>query len=272
MTNFTTPVGRLVQGSLYTPNTKNAEGKPLQDKAGNPRNEFFFALAIPKDGATPWNQTEWGKAIWAAGVAGDVHAGNRPTFAWKVADGDSQMVDQKGKKNCDRDGFPGHWVLRFTGGYAPKLYTLVGVSSAVELIEKDAIPLGSYVQVNANVKFNGSSQQPGVYLNHSMVCLCGFGPRIAAGGPDVAAAGFGGAPLPAGASTTPVGGAMPPAPAPAVAAPAVVPPPAPAFRMVPPPAAPARVMLPAAQGATYEQCIAAGWTDALLIEHKMMAG
>jgi hypothetical protein len=30
-------------------------------------------------------------------------------------------------------------------------------------------------------------------------------------------------------------------------------------------------MLPAAQGATYEQCIAMGWTDALLIEHKMMA-
>jgi hypothetical protein len=26
-----------------------------------------------------------------------------------------------------------------------------------------------------------------------------------------------------------------------------------------------------AAGVTYEQCIAAGWTDALLIEHKMMA-
>ena len=46
MTNFTTPVGRIVAGNLYTPNTKNAEGKPLVDKAGNPRNEFFFAVAI----------------------------------------------------------------------------------------------------------------------------------------------------------------------------------------------------------------------------------
>ncbi|MEN9401533.1 MAG: hypothetical protein RL091_236 [Verrucomicrobiota bacterium] len=70
--------------------------------------------------------------------------------------------------------------------------------------------------------------------------------------------------LPAGVTPRPTGSVMPPAAA-------VVPPPAPAFRMPPPIPAPARVMLPAAQGATYEQCIAGGWTDALLIEHKMMA-
>ena len=38
----------------------------------------------------------------------------------------------------------------------------------------------------------------------------------------------------------------------------------------PPPAAPVRQMTPAAQGATYEQMIAAGWTDELLIQHGMM--
>jgi hypothetical protein len=30
-------------------------------------------------------------------------------------------------------------------------------------------------------------------------------------------------------------------------------------------------MLPAAQGASYEQMIGAGWTDDLLIQHGMMA-
>ena len=39
-----------------------------------------------------------------------------------------------------------------------------------------------------------------------------------------------------------------------------------------PPAAPVRVMLPPAQGATYEAMIAAGWNDALLIQHGMMQG
>jgi hypothetical protein len=70
--------------------------------------------------------------------------------------------------------------------------------------------------------------------------------------------------------------AAPPAPPPAPAAPPYdgymgAPPPAPAA-LPPPPPAPARVMLPAANGATYDQLVAAGWTDALLVQHGMMAG
>lgn len=64
-----------------------------------------------------------------------------------------------------------------------------------------------------------------------------------------------------------------------IAAPAVVAPPAPvAAAPIPPapnaappvPTAPVRVMTAAAQGATYEQLITAGWTDALLVQHGMM--
>lgn len=39
----------------------------------------------------------------------------------------------------------------------------------------------------------------------------------------------------------------------------------------PPPATPVRTMLPAANGATYEAMIAAGWTDAMLVQQGMMA-
>lgn len=47
----------------------------------------------------------------------------------------------------------------------------------------------------------------------------------------------------------------------------------PGLPMTPPavPAAPQRRMLPPANGATYEQMVANGWTDALLIQHGMMA-
>jgi len=54
----------------------------------------------------------------------------------------------------------------------------------------------------------------------------------------------------------------------AVTAPPVAPPAAPP--VAPPPAAPTREMTPAAQGASYDQMIAAGWTDKQLIENGMM--
>ena len=54
--NFTTPVGRLVAGSLYKGQDKDAEGRPLVVKngpqAGQPRLDFYFAIAIPNRVAT----------------------------------------------------------------------------------------------------------------------------------------------------------------------------------------------------------------------------
>jgi hypothetical protein len=164
------------------------------------------------------------------------------------------------------------------------------------LLEKDAVRPGYYVQVLAECAGNGSTQQPGVFLNHRIVALQGYGPIIQSG-PDASQAGFGKAPLPAGASPVPIGGmsgsAPPPAPA-APAAPSLPPTPVPAAPATPTPAitphpgfltaapppppapapaaplAPAHVMTPKAQGATYEAMIAAGWTDVLLVQHGMM--
>jgi hypothetical protein len=102
-------------------------------------------------------------------------------------------------------------------------------------------------------------------------------PRLPIGGagPDAAAA-FGGQ---AAVATPPVATApvVTPSPAPVQPAvtyqtPGVVP--APNFLappVAPVPAGPVHTMLPAANGATYEAMIAAGWSDALLVQHGMMA-
>lgn len=287
-TNFTTPVGRLVMGSLYKPQTTDAEGKPLTIKsgpnAGQPKVQYFFALAIPKTGEQHWAQTPWGASIWKVGhEAFPQGQADAPSFAWKIVDGDSTVPNRTGKKPCDREGYPGNWVLSFSSGFAPKIYNKDGTAP---IIEPDAVKLGYFIQVNADVDGNDSSQQPGVYLNHSMVALSAYGPEISVG-PDASTAGFGSAPLPAGAMATPPASFAPPvvsqvvAGAPASFAPPVAPapsmiPPNPAFLAVPPappaPPAPAHVMLPPAGGATYEQMIAAGWTDALLVANGMMAG
>lgn len=293
--NFTTPVGRLVQGNLYTPNDKDAEGRPLLVKngpnAGQPRVEYYVALALPKIAGQHWASSEWGAKIWAAGHAFMAQAGQMPAFAWKVRDGDSTVPNKKGKKPCDQEGFLGHWVVGFSSGYPPKRYTLVGQREPLLIEQKDAINLGDYVQINGNVDGNGAQNQPGVFINMNMVCLAGYGTRIVVG-PDVASAGFGGAPLPVGASLTPPAGFTPPAIPGTPAVPGMAPPSAP---MVPIPALPGTapsstvvvpnpaflapqvpavptgpVMLPAAQGIPYADYIGKGWTDALLRQHGMM--
>lgn len=301
------PPGRFVQGSLYKPNTTDAEGRPLVVKtgpnAGQTRVDYFIAVAIPKAGEQHWAHTPWGKQIWDLGH-GEWPNGQaqRPDFAWKIIDGDSTIPNKNGVKPCDMVGHAGHWVVKFGGGYAPKI---VNRDGSAAIIEPDAVRPGYYVQVFGNVSSNESTQTAGLYMNHRIIALSAYGEEITYG-PDAAAVGFGQGALPAGASAVPLGGMTPPvttappvpggAPSPATASPPVpgavatppppVPtpapnngfvqnaagaPPPPAATAPPPPAAPARVMLPAAGGVSYEAHIAAGWTDATLIAHGRMA-
>jgi hypothetical protein len=283
-----TPVGRLVQGSLYDGNTTDAEGKPLTVRtgvnAGQTRTEYYFALAIPKGSEKHWSETAWGQKIWNVGHKGFPQGqASSPTFAWKIIDGDSTAPNRVGRKPCDREGYPGHWVLNFASGFAPGIYNEDGTK---QISESHFVNLGDYIQVYGSVADNGSMQQPGVYLNHQMVAFRAYGERIILGA-DPKAVGFGSAPIPTGGSSTPPAGrfnptttyasapvpmAAPPvnvAPA-ATGAPAAATPPPPYPSILTPAQAPARVMLPAANGATYEQMIQAGWTDQLLIQHGMM--
>ena len=320
MTNpvvITSPAGRMVWGSLYKPQTTDYDGKPLVTKtgpnAGQPRVDYPFGVAFPKGaevaeaaakGYAPgmaWVLTEWGAKIYAKGYQDFPNQAGWPTFAWKVTDGDSNVPNRKGNKPVDSEGFPGHWVLRFGSGFPPNLYTIVGQAPGArptELLEKDVIVPGYWVQVSFEVDGNGNDKNPGVYINHKMVCLLGYAPVIASGSaPDPEAAGFGkGVTLPPGVSAAPPVAQQPPPVQPTAQAAQQPPPPAPAPQQPPPPApAPApvpvvpqpailhhapppppqqvaaKVMLPAAKGITYEAYIAQGWTDALLIQHGMMA-
>ena len=180
-----TPVGRLVQGSPYEPQTTDAEGRPLVIKngpnAGQPRKDFFMAIAIPK--TDPGYLDIWTKIHATAQrdfpTLFDT-AGNcvNPKFAFKVIDGDSNIPNQKGILPSSREGFPGHWVLYFSSGFAPKCYSKGG---AEQLMDPNSIKRGYYIRIYGSVVGNGSQQQPGVYLNHSMLELVGYGEESATG-------------------------------------------------------------------------------------------
>ena len=106
---LTTPLGRLVAGSLYKANDKDWQGNPLTTKtganAGKSRSEFFFALAIPKGAEQHWSQTLWGQEIFNCACAGFPNGEpQRPDFAWKITDGDSQVPNKAGNAPASKVG------------------------------------------------------------------------------------------------------------------------------------------------------------------------
>lgn len=299
--DFLTPPGRMVWGDLYKAVTKDFEGRDLVFKtgpdAGKPRSKFDFGIAIPKVAGQHWAATEWGAKIWQAGHAGVSNAGQVADFSWKVTDGDDATLSPikpgkpQGKAPNQREGYPGHWVLSLSSSFAPQIVDGTN-GQFTPITQPDAVKAGDFIQVKGNASYNGSQGNPGVFLNHEVVCFSGYHPkgRLATGGIDATQVGFATGAAP-GATTTPVGAAaVPGAPAaqaplpPAVAAPAapaatvVTPnasfaPPVPGAPVPPVPSAPAaRVMLPAANGATYDAMKAAGWTDEQLVQHGMMQG
>lgn len=249
---------------------------------GQPRVDYYFALAIPKTGEQHWSQTSWGQLIYAIGVAGFPNGQTQaPTFAWKVTDGDSTIPNKAGKKNCDLEGYQGCWILNFSSAFAPSIYAENGHK---QILEKDFIKPGDYIEVYGSVSDNESQQQPGVYLNHEMINFAAYGDRIVLGA-DPKAVGFGQSPLPAGASATPKPTGFNPVDTSAPSAPVfpipTAPHSAPVATPVPPPPPPypgilnpviarPKVMTPAAGGATYESFIAMGWTDDALIANGLM--
>lgn len=253
---FTTPVGRLVQGDVDTPQDKDAQGNPRVVKtgpnAGQPNPQYFIAVAFPK--ADP--QGEFGRFygqllqqaaadfpnLFPGAAQGD-YACVHPQFSFKVIDGDGR--DSNGKSNAEKEGFAGNWVVRFASGYPPRIFDAGKYGPHDQIQEKGFIKRGYYVRVSGTIEGNGNAQRPGLYVNLDMVERSAFGPEIV-GGPDAAEV-FGGGPaaLPAGASATPVGGA--PA-APGNAAPPAMPPAAPSASPGVP-ASPSPAMPPAAPAA-----------------------
>lgn len=311
-TEFTTPIGRLVLGSLYNPQTTDMDGNPLVTKtgpnAGQPRVNYFFALAIPKKGEQHWAHTEWGAIIYNTGATAFPSACQTPAFAWKITDGDdSRDFNARGQerkvKPCDREGYPGHWVLSFSSTIKPQTFTMLGTNNkVVDLPQENAINAGDYIQVNGTTSGNGNANNPGIYINPRYICLMGYGERIILGR-DPNEVGFGGD-LPAGASTTPVAKAtiatamttinqpiaVPPVPVvtptpytqilnpsnvpAATAAVAMVPPPPPPVMNVPPPA-PVKTLKIHPQynpegKLTYDMFIGWGWNDETMKQHGLI--
>jgi hypothetical protein len=266
--------GRLVQGDVFTPQTKNMEGGPLVTRDGHPKVQYFIGVAVPKTDQAML--AEWAKIQAFAQASFPGGESQQPSFAWKVVDGDAPA-------NAGKVGFAGCLVFRLTTGYPIKAYTQ---GAASQIVDPQQIKRGYYIRVVFTLDVQ-RSKKPGLYLNTALVELVGYGEEISAG-PDAAAllGQAGAAALPQGASTAPVAGGPPiipgaqpqsggmpgaTAPQPSQGPPAPGITPAPDF-LAPPPAAPAGpVMTAKAAGHTYQQFIEKGWKDDQLIAQGYMS-
>ena len=165
-----TPVGRLVQGDLFTGRDKDMEGRPLTDSAGNPRKNYFVGVAIPKNdpGITPLLQQMQQEAMrcWPNG-----EAQNPANFSFKFLDGDQPPHNTK-------EGFANCYVLKFSSSFAPKVMNRGGSSV---ITDTNAVKRGYFVRIFGNYKSNESRQKPGMYLNLSMAEFVGYGEEIVSG-------------------------------------------------------------------------------------------
>lgn len=287
-TEILTPVGRLVMGDCFEGQTTDAEGNPLVIKngpnAGQARVDYFMGIAIPKtDPAWPpiWEAIKQEAISGFPHLAAHIQAIATPAdigqlqFAFKVTDGDSTLPNKRGTAPNTRQGFAGNWVLGFSGGFAPKVYSKGGA----ELItNKEMVKRGYYIRIYGSVKGNGSAQQPGVFLNHSMVELVGYGEEIVTGPSGDAIFGQAPAALPAGASATPLAPQTPIAQATAAAPVAAAPVAQPAAQAAAPapstvqpapdflngPATPATPAAPVAE-VKFLDANGAAWTEAQLL-------
>lgn len=199
MSDILTPVGRLVSGHPMEMHAVTDDKTKVQKTFADGSLMFnqSVGIAFPKNGTTSWEQTEWGAAIKAAAVAAYPRGEHgMKTFSWKITDGDSQEPNKKMVKPCDREGYPGHWVL-FASSCFPTPCYHVGKYAPHEVIQnKDEIKRGDYVRLVFNTKSNGSTDSPGMYINPVMLELSRAGQQImSANAPDAAAAFGGSAPV-----------------------------------------------------------------------------
>lgn len=284
MTQFTL-TGRLLQGDVYRQSQRvDNNGKKVFNADGSPQMQTYFAVGVPKgDPNLPTVRAgieSDARGYWPAGESA------RRDFAWKIVDGDSTDVNKKNKRWCDYEGFPGHLVFKFGSLYpckvqywdpsAPNRHGGVG-----DWVDSNGghVECGDYVSICFDTASNKSTQTPGIHLNPKLVGFERKGDRIVTNdGPDGgdvfgARGGQPGAPAsPPAYQPAPAASPPPPAASAAPALPTAAPTePYTGYMAAAPAAPPAEpTMTAAANGISYSEYRAKGWTDDQLRQHGMI--
>ena len=164
MTMYTTPKGRIVQGHPM----KMQQG---EDQTKKPC--VFFAVALPKSDPETDNLVR--SIRLQARKELDDAVVDAPSFAWKLVDGDDTTPNSKGVAPKDREGHPGHMIIKFTT-FLPGTPACCDKSGQA-LINENQIKVGDYVRVKFSVKPH-LGMHPGLYINPEYLLLESEGEAI----------------------------------------------------------------------------------------------
>lgn len=202
MTDFVTPVGRFVQGSLVMQQEIDYQTKQKKvDRDGNPVMGIFFTLAFPKRLPNGQENTEF-NAFWATLNAAAQQAWphlfqngqcTNPRFSWKYQDGDGH--DSNGQSVASKPGFAGHHLVKFSTSYDVRCFYENKFAPHEQIQQvQEVIKRGYWIRVMGEVKSNNAegTQVPGIAIYPKLVSFVARDKEISTG-PDAAAA-FGAVP------------------------------------------------------------------------------
>lgn len=184
------PIGRIVEGDPFKPQTHDSNGQLRVYKTGpnvgQPNPQYYIGLAVPKliNGQPNQDWASFHAFVWQVASAAWPNLFQngqciRQDFAWKIRDGDG--FSKEGKNLSEKPGFAGHWIVSFSSSFAPQVVVETSPGVYAELTNEEAVKRGYYVRIGASVSGNDSTQTPGIYMNLDKIELKGLGEVIATG-------------------------------------------------------------------------------------------
>jgi hypothetical protein len=182
---FTTPVGRLVSGSIYTGTGSDRfkDNAPYLynsgANAGKQKFKQWFSIAVKKGSEKSWKETEWGLKIFNIAKARFDKIVGSPAFSWKIDDGDSEIPNSRGRCLKEKEGYAGNWILNFSN-WSPTLESTYNITNAQgRPLENDVIvEPGDFIRVYCSASPNKGGEKPGIYLSQKIISFVKTGPRI----------------------------------------------------------------------------------------------
>jgi len=185
---------RLVGGHpMKKSPVKDRQGVQKVDKNNQPLFSTYTGLAVPKQAGVGWWDTEWGRKLCGLAYAAWPNGQpQRDSFAWKVTDGDDTRPNKNNTIPCQKEGYPGHWIINASTTWDVRCFHLGKYDPSQQIQNPDEIKPGDYCRVLIQIKSNESNDSPGMYLNPIMFELSRAGQRIILSDAPDAGAVFGG--------------------------------------------------------------------------------